>query len=430
MPLAAGAPPAVAAVPAVPARDAIPAGEWGLCTAAESADVMVIPNYFGWVFSSFGVYHYNDHLKCHDESQDVPYHLETAKYWAMEKKLKQYLCQEPCHPGNCIPTTVNGYSFDNDSEWRKIAAHLFTGRNLKFQYMPLDLWPLFQGTNHMLSAKYKPRCVPIDHTGRLLIRAKLKDSFDGMFLKRNGVNKDYRFNILKMTLVVEQVRLNPTLEARLFGKGKPLLAYPGISKLSRAENLANGIFQHTTRFESVYFPEFIYVFALPKTVIAGTHTFAAHTVGSPFFLQHNISRVRINFAGHNVHAEEPHFGNVDNDMTECHALQDYHRFGLFGMKVNKEVVTRASIKNGFVGAPFPHVYLCLMPEEDGSRARIVPPNATSAIYDKPADLDITFKFSDTGSAADANYLVYLAYTDINMVYDQTEKKFYSAYGIH
>ena len=111
-------------------------------------------------------------------------------------------------------------------------------------------------------------------------------------------------------------------------------------------------------------------------------------------------------------------------------LQDYHRFGLFGMKVNREVVTRDSVRNGFSRSPFPHVYLCLMPDEDGSRARTVPPNSNSSIYDQPADLDISFKFTDTGSAPNSNYIVYLAYTDVNMVYDQKDKKFFSAYGIH
>jgi len=419
---------------AAAAEGAAPAawGEWGLCAAAEYADVMVYPYYLGQIFNDWNFYYYNDHPKIHEESSYAPYHLEAYLYHCMDKDLKRYLCPEPCHPGHVVPTKPQGWSYAENSDWHNESKRIFVGRNISFTWIPLFQFPFYQGTNHMLTENTKPRVVPINHTGKLVVRAKLKDTFDSMFRVRDGVaNKQYRFGIKEFSLVLEEVRMNPSIERNLFSTGKKILHYPGVTKIMRAENIANGTFVYTTRFEDVVFPEQIFIYALPKTVVAGTHKFSTATVGSPFFLKHNIVSVLPNFAGYNLSMTDPNFGSIVDDLAEIKSVEDHIKYGPFGMKVNSEIVTRESAVDGFANTDFPHVLLSFVPSKYASLARMVPMLTDPSLFNVPRDLNITLKFDGTiGSANDANYFIYLAYTNENMRYDQKSKKFLSPYGLH
>jgi hypothetical protein len=103
------------------------------------------------------------------------------------------------------------------------------------------------------------------------------------------------------------------------------------------------------------------------------------------------------------------------------------------MKVNSKIVTPQSAVNGFRNTDFPHVALHLVQtdglEEGQPRARTVPLLTNSTVLTgKPKELILNLKFRNPlGSPADASFIVYLGYTDTNMIFK--DKKFFSPYGL-
>ena len=111
---------AVAAIPGV-------WGDYEPCQAAEWSNFRLAPNYFENFFKGWYTYHLNGQPKTHDESNYIPYKLNTLLYWMMDERLKNEICQEPWHPGRAVPTADKKWNFEEGGAWHNYSQHLLTG---------------------------------------------------------------------------------------------------------------------------------------------------------------------------------------------------------------------------------------------------------------------------------------------------------------
>jgi hypothetical protein len=423
----------VAAVPAVPA---VP-GAWSdyeVCPANEWLNFRLAPNWFEKFFKGWECYYYNDQPKTHNESMYIPYELNTLLYWMMDDKLKDEICSEPWHPGRAVPTHDKKWNFDENGAWHQYSKHLLKGEANRFGYTPLHFWPLFQGTNHCVQKGFRPRALPVPQLGRLVLRAKLIEKFDNVVHVRAAVRatKRYRIEIQKFKLCVEEARLNPSGASSLQAKSR-IFNWPGVCRQMRNELIPAGSFIHNIRFDEAVFPEIIIIFALNKNVTGGSYKYSAHVAGEPHFVQHNVEQVNLKYGAFNTSMNVPDFGTVGDRHAERNVVRGYRQAGIFGMKVNPRVINNRSAVNGFRDTDFPHLVLHLVQtdglEEGQPRARTVPLlTDTSILTGKPKELVLNLKFRNpAGSPTDASFIVYLGYTDTNMMFK--DKKFFSPYGL-
>ena len=406
---------------------------WAPCPVAESANVMVCPNWFELLFRNIDLFHYYYQLKIHDEPMYLPGHLNQYMYHAMDEKLKKFLCPEACHPGNSVPLNARSWSYEEKSEWLEYAKTIFTGAAINFTWIPLFLFPFFQGSNHVFDLEQVPKAVPFNHVGKMIVRMKTVDSFSNIFRKKAveavGVAvKSYRFRLISMTLHLEEARMNPTLETRLFKNSKSLLNYHGVCKIARVETIPNRSFAHQAEFKNVAFPESIFIFAKTKNVVGGTYKYADETaVPAPCFAQHNIKKVRIKWDGEKYSPEEPEYGDVTSQDMDFKYWQDDIQSGPFGMKLNPKACNLKAVKSGHANTDYPHIHLNLLTNKN--RNRMVPLLCDPNVLNKTADLVVSLSFVTPGSVEDVQYFIYLAYTDNNVVLDLKTKKFSSSYGL-
>ena len=405
------------------------ASAWKACPAAEYANVAVCPNWFEKLIRNEDLFHENYHAKVHDEPMYASGHLNQYLYHAMEEKLKKFLCPEPCHPGNSVPADARKWSYTADSEWHKYSKHIFTGAAITFTWIPLFAFPFFQGSNHVLDVEQVPKCVPVNHVGKLVYRLKFIDNFNAILRRKvEDSVKRYRFRLTGMSLVVEQVRMNPSVETRLFKNSKAQLNYHGVTKIARVENVATKTMAYQLNFNNVIFPESMFIFALSKTVVGGTYEYSQEVEEhGPFYLPHNIRKVTLGFAGESFSPEEPQFGDVTNEFMDFKFWLDDSRKGPFGLKLSSKALNLRIVKAGYGTSDFPHLHFNLT--TDKHRNRVVPQLCESSIFNKPANLSVSLTFTQEGSAEDAQYFVYLAYTDTNIILDMKSKKFFSHYGL-
>jgi len=436
---------AVAGRPAVGERAAVEAvaailGEWGDwtdCLVAEATNFRMAPVWFDKCWKTFNNFHYHDQPKQHNEAWHIPYELNSMLYWMMDDKLKDELCPEKWHPGRAVPTADKKWDFAEGSAWLEYAAHLLTGRTMEFSWWLLHHWPTFQGTNHFVQEGFRPRALNTKHTGKLVIKATPVDKFDNIFKIRAGVlNKRYKLVITKMKLCVEEARMSPACE-RFFGTEKSKVArtlhWPGVVKLMRNETISANLFEHTVKFEEVALPEIILIFALHKNVTGGSFKYQTHVENASHFVQHNIQQVGVTYGGFVMSMNPPDLGTVNNVHAERNVVRAYRQLGIFGMKVNPQIVNHRAAANGFTNTDFPHVAVHLVQtdglEDEQPRSRTLPLLTTQDLLKKNRDLIVNLKFNNpNGSPADASFIIYLGYTDTCMIFK--DKKFVSPYGLY
>lgn len=405
------------------------AGAWRPCPPTEYANVAVYPNWFEMLIRNQDLFHENYHAKVHDEPMYVTGHLNQYLYYAMDEKLKKFLCPEPCHPGYAVASESKKWTCVANSDWHKYSKTIFTGAPISFTWIPLFGFPFYQGSNHVLDAEQIPKAVPVNHVGKLVYRIKFVDDFDCILRRKDEEDaKRFRFRLTDMSLMVEQARMNPSTEARLFKNSKAQLSYHGVTKIARVESIVSKTMAYQMKFKDIVFPEAMFIFALSKNVVGGTYKYAEEgSEDGPFYLPHNIKKVGLGFAGESFSPEEPQLGDVTNEYMDFKFWLDDCSRGPFGLRLNYKNVNLRIVKAGHGNSDFPHLHFNLM--TDKSRNRIVPQLCESSIYNKPADLSVNLTFTQEGSAEDAQYFVYLIYTDTNMVLDLKTKKFASHYGL-
>ncbi len=400
---------------------------WTKCLEAEYSEVALIPNWFETLVRSIELFHGTYVVKTHDEPFYAPSFLNTCLYWQMDPALKKLLCPEDCHTGNAIPKTKGSWSLEENSDWHKYSKHVFINKNFRFTWAPLFFFPFYQGSNFVYD-EVPPRAVPLNLVGKLTPRFTFKDNFGDIFKLKHGSTKLYRFNLTKFDVAVEEARLNVGEEKRLYSMNKKnLLFFTGVTKLCKPENIPAGVFTHTCRFSNVAFPESIFIFSMNRSVTGGTFKYDDIPFKGPYFTNHRIQQVKIDFGGKEFSNTEPNFGTINNDFVDMKSLFDHIKNGPFGLFTNPEIITRANVLNGFKNTDFPHVYMSLIPS--GNRTRIVPLLNDGSAINKNDDLSITLKFNTESVANSQVYYFYLCYTDVNMTLDLKTKKFESPYLI-
>ena len=405
----------------------IPDGEWVPCAATAVSDVLVAPNWWELLVKNIELFHLNYHAKQHDEPQNVSSHLNQLVYWLMDPVLKKNLCFEDCHPGNAVPDKKGDWNFGADNAataltaWGKYSKSIFKAGPILFHWTPLFFFPIYQGSNHVYDDRGPPRCVPVPYVGKLQVRITLKDSFDDIFRIKVATNTTkYRFVLKKVNLVVEEARMNPVLEKKLFQSSQKMLFYNGVTKLAHAETIPS-TFNFTTRFENVPMPEGLLIFALPKSVQGDAYKFSTHVLGDSFFMKHNVESVQLNYGGLNYTMKEPNFGNIQDDLVEMKNMLDYAKSGPFGLFLAQKRLNKENLADGFANTDFPHVYLNLCPS--GPNSRVIPLLDSGSVLSNNHDFNVSLKFKGVGATPEAVYLFYLIYSGTNMVLDLKEKKF-------
>lgn len=210
-----------------------------------------------------------------------------------------------------------------------------------------------------------------------------------------------------------------------------MLNFPGVTRLAQAETPTTGTYSHNVRFSSVYMPEGIFIFALDKKVVGGTYKFSdtADTVFGPIFAKHNLTDSNVEFAGAKMALSEPNMFQVRKDTIDLKNLLDHiGACSPFGLAVNPDRFTLDAVRNGFVNTDFPHVYYNLCVNSKGER--MVPALSDDPqIVNKMGELFIQLKFADGGVPQDLVYVVYIYYTDVNIMLDMKTKRFAAAYEL-
>ena len=247
---------------------------WDVVPAADFATVVLQPNWFENAIKSIDVFHNNTQLKAHDVPRYSDTFVNSYLYAHMHPEIKKCLCPEPCNTGNGIPTKPNSWvGSDANSEWAKYSKTIYNNNSLKFRYIPPFTFPFYQESNFCRAGR-PPAALPMPVLGKVSIIMTIKDSMSALFAKADGVTKEYRFSLEYIKLVVEEARLNPAYEKTYLSQ-KNVLAYEGITHFGLAENITSGVMSHRCRFQDVYMPEGIFIFALPKTVLGGNFQYNA-----------------------------------------------------------------------------------------------------------------------------------------------------------
>ena len=405
------------------------AGEWETMVAADSADVILVPNWLEVLIQSFDLYFGNQLVRHHDISSYVPAFINMMLYSTMDKEVKKYLCPEDTHPARCVPTSDTKWEFANGL-WTAYAAEVLKDEAIKFSWIPLFTWPLHQAPNFLLAEGGMKALPALRNMGKLSLRITFKDSFDCIWRKRLPANTNsYRWRFTQMDLALQEARVNPAVDRLLFsptGKSK-VLHYPGVTQIMKAETITATTFFYNVKFEKVAMPESLLVVALPKKVVASTYSYNEHTAGNPQFLVHNIESVSLDFDGEPLHLKQPNIGDLGNSEMRMKRYLDNITFPPFGLDIDQEKLTRSDVANSFAGTNFPRVYLNLCTAKD--RLRIVPQLNSGGVLSRDCDFTVSVKFNNTGSTPDATYIFIICYTDFNLTLDLRTRKFTPHYNL-
>ena len=205
---------------------------------------------------------------------------------------------------------------------------------------------------------------------------------------------------------------------------KNLLPYAGVTKIMIAESIGASLLTHKARFQNVAFPEGLFVFALPQKCIAGTYPYQENADGN-VFSQHNIEAIQLTYNSQPLYTRDPNISMVEDNFMEVKQMIDHLATPPFGVTMDPKKVTLNSVKSGGKNTTYPHVYINLCNFND--KTRLVPLLNDGSVMAQNHDLDLTVNFKTGGATANVTYFFYLFYTDINMVLDLKNNKFYSPY---
>ena len=405
------------------------APEWEPVPVEDRADVILAPNWFELMIQSVDIYHGNSVVRTHDEANFIPSMLNTYLYSRMDPNVKKFLCAEDSAPGNGVPSNAVKWEFAS-AEWTSYAEKVFTGDNIFFSWIPLHVFPFFQSPNFLLDPVSLKALPALRNLGKITCRITFRDDLDCIWRKRVGANntKSYRFKFNLIELGLEEARINPSLDRQLFapaGKNK-VLNYPGVTKIMKAETIGNQVFFHNCKFDSVPFPEGIFIFAVPKKVIASTYKYKDHVANDPVFKKHNIENLIVEYDGEPLNLKQPHFGDLKDKQIQLKFFLDHIANPPFGLDIDQSKLRRSDFANSFETTNFPSVYLNLCTE---GKQRLIPHLNSGNVLTKDCDLNIGIKFGGTGATDDATYIVYLFYTDFSCALDLKTRKFSPYYNL-
>ena len=396
---------------------------WTNASTDDKAKVMLAPFWFEMLIKEISIFHNNYRVSSTSETRSITPFLNAYLHAQMDRDAKKILCPQPAHPAYCLPSQNEKWNVASKG-WKDYADVVMANKAISFEYIPLFLFPFYQGPNFMMNAEGIPRVLHMPTLGRMQVRFTFHDTQDRIFRKLAADNTDtYRFAITEFKLIMEQARLSPLIEKKLQTATKPLV-YPGVTRMQLVEQIPDATSSYRTRFQDVVMPESLFIFCLDKTVSNGTYEYSKET-GVNIFREHNIESVDLSFNGMRFSIREPHLGNFRKDEMDSKQLFDKIYNPPFGLKQEMALLTYDAVSEGSSATAFPHIYIPLTKGPD--RQRIVPALDNGSSITKRADLEIDFKFNRSNSAANSSYIIYACYTDVNIVYDHKNRVFFSPY---
>lgn len=396
--------------------------KWATAPAADAATMALQPNWFEHLIKDVGVFQNNTRLNCHDVPRAADPFINSYIFAHMHPEIKKYLFPEPQNPGRCVPRLKKDWSLSEDtSGWRQYAEKVLGNSKLVFRYVPSFTFPFYQDANFCIERP--PAVIPMPLVGKMTISVYLKEAMDNIFMRTTENTAKYRVRIESMDLIVEEARCKVSFE-RQFLSSKKLFYYDGMTRLALAENIANGDLHHRCRFQGVAMPEGLFICALKKTAVNGTHK--CTTPETVVFQPHNIKSVLVKYANMPLAMKTPKYGDVRHHIMEIKSLIEHNENPPFGVMQDPSFVDFESIKEASDDTVYPHVYMYLCPS--GKETRIVPIGDDGHSIAQTQDLEIDISFGTNGATNNVTYMVYIYYSDVNMVFDMQTRQFYQYYN--
>ena len=387
--------------------------EWTPCDAAEAGNVIVEPHFLGTIIKDIEVYVNHNKVNVSDENGHVGGYLDRLRYFLMDKEQKRKLCYHAGHTGNGVPTTKNGWTLGDTTEWNKYAKTIFLGpdKNLVFNYVPLDIFPFFQGSNYL---EFAPKCLPLPILNQINVRILFHDHMDYIFKIKAGVKKEYRIYFKDFSFCYEKLKLSDSFRRAYLEK--KTFDYPGVTRLMRQENVVAGNTTFLSTIQNCPFPQGAVMYFVPKEVLAGTYKYSDNTTGD-VFLPHNIKNIEFTYGKKPFFTDTPKIGDITRSQIEFKSVTDYFNQPPFGMTCNKDLITLSNVADGWKGTCFPHIYLNFCTTQNNDR--YLPIYDKGTILSKNSlknyeNLEFTFIFNPGGAPTGATLIIYLFFTD-NMV---------------
>ena len=410
--------------PAKPAPDPLPEVDWTPVGPEESANVIFQDNWMGASVRKIEVTHGGIPVITSDEGAYISNYLDSFRYSVMDPAVKKKLCMHDCHPGYSVPTKRGDWKIGQDSQWQHYSKHIFLGadKSVLFNWTPIDVFPFFQGKNYL---EEEPKVLPMPALKPLEIKILFHDNKNFIYKKTPGNNKLYRFRFEDITLCVEKLWLRDKFQSSFLSH--KTMEFPGVTKIARRQEITAGNTTYHTVIQNVALPEGIFIICLPKEVPTGAFEYKNNVDGN-VFLPHSITAVKFAYGNQNFFNETFDIGMINKTSIENKLVSDLREFPPFGMLVDDKTVDLEHVTQGGIKTPYPHVYINLLTEKDGSRyipnlknqksalvGSVLKPNEKSKDLKIYNDLDLTLTF-DAGKGATANstYIVYLYYTDVSV----------------
>lgn len=396
---------------------------WDPIPVGDASALCLQPNWFEHLIKDVGVFQNNTRLNCHDVPRSADPFINTYLFAHMHGEIKKYLFPEPQNPGNCVPLKQADWSLSEaGSKWRTYSKQVFGKNKLWFRYVPAFTFPFYQQANFSVDGR-PPAVIPMPLVGKMTISVYFKEATDIIFMKPDANKGKYRIRIESMDLIVEEARCKVQFEKQ-FLSGKKLFYYDGMTRLAIAENIATGDLNHRCRFQSVAMPEGIFICALPKTAINGTYK--CTTPKETVFEAHNIKSVEVKYANMPLAMKYPKYGDFRQHIMEIKSFIEHNENPPFGVIQDPTAVNFENSYEGGDNTVYPHVYMYLCPS--GKETRIVPIGDDGQTTSQTHDLDINMSFNTGGATANVTYLIYIFYSDVNMVFDMNTRQFYQYYN--
>ena len=397
---------------------------WAAVPAADATRLALQPNWFEHIIKDVGVFQNNTRLNCHDVPRSADPFINSYIYAHMHKETKKYLFPEPQNPGNGIGVTKADFALDvATSVWRTHAAKVFSNARLVFRYVPAFTFPFYQQANFSVDGK-PPAVIPMPLVGKMTVSVYFKDSLNKIFMKPILNVNEYRLRIESMDLIVEEARCKASFEKH-FLSGRKQFFYEGMTRIALAENIGATDLNHRCRFQGVAMPEGIFVCALPKRAVNGT--FACALPKDTVFELHNIKGLVVRYGNMPLAMKYPKYGDVRHHIMEIKSFLEHNENPPFGVLQDPSLVNFESIYEGGDTTSYPHVYMNLCPS--GKETRIVPiGDEGGQVTASTQDLEIDIAFNEGGATANVTYMVYIFYSDVNMVFDMSTRQFNQYYN--
>lgn len=397
---------------------------WKPVPLAEASKLALQPNWFEHLVKDVGVFQNNTRVNCHDVPRSADPFINTYIFSHMHTETKKYLFPEPQNPGHCAPVSTTDWALDVEtSKWRSYAKTVFGKQRVAFRWVPSFTFPFYQQANFCIDGR-PPAVIPMHLVGKMTISVYFKEGLNNIFMQPATNTTKYRVRIDSMDLILEEARCRTTFE-RQFLSSKKLFYYEGMTRLAIAENIAAHDLHHRCRFQGVAMPEGIFICALPKTAVNGTYK--SSVPKQVVFNKHNIDKVAVKYANMPLAMKFPKYGDVRHHIMEIKSFLEHNENPPFGVLQDPSLVNFESIYEGGDDTAYPHVYMYLCPS--GKETRIVPIGDDGhATGQQTHDLEIDLSFGVGGAIANVTYLIYIFYTDVNMVFDMQSRQFYQYYN--